>query len=157
MTGVVLRLFVGDDWASDHHDVEVMDSSGATLARARLPEGVAGMTRLHSMIASQAGDRAEEEDVQVLVGIKTDRGPWVQALTAAGYTVFGVNPLQAARYRQRHVVSGAKSDLLTELREGLWLVSGQIASRVATFPDHDHGRGSAAGSVAVGGAAARVA
>jgi transposase len=110
MTGVVLRLFVGDDWAQDHHDVEVMDSSGATLAKARLPEGVAGMTRLHSMIASQAGDRAEEEDVQVLVGIETDRGPWVQALTAAGYTVFGVNPLQAARYRQRHAVSGAKSD-----------------------------------------------
>ena len=106
----MLRLFVGDDWASDHHDVEVMDSSGATLATARLPEGVAGMARLHAMIASQAGDRAEEEDVQVLVGIETDRGPWVQALTAAGYLVFGVNPLQAARYRQRHAVSGAKSD-----------------------------------------------
>jgi transposase len=110
MTGVVLRLFVGDDWASDHHDAGVMDSSGATLARARLPEGVAGMARLHSMIASHAGDSAEEEDVQVLVGIETDRGPWVKALTAAGYTVFGVNPLQAARYRQRHAVSGAKSD-----------------------------------------------
>jgi transposase len=105
-----LRLWVGDDWASDHHDVELMDSSGATLARARLPEGVAGMARLHSMIASQAGDRAEEEDVQVLVGIETDRGPWVQALTVAGYAVFGVNPLQAARYRERHAVSGAKSD-----------------------------------------------
>jgi transposase len=110
MTGVVLQLFAGDDWAQDHHDVEVMDSSGATLARARLPEGVAGMTRLHAMIASLAGDRAEEEDVQVLVGIETDRGPWVQALTAAGYLVFGVNPLQAARYRERHAVSGAKSD-----------------------------------------------
>ncbi len=80
MTGVGLRLFVGDDWASDHHDVEVMDSSGKTLARARLPEGVAGMTRLHAMIAGQAGDSAGEEDVQVLVGIETDRGPWVPAL-----------------------------------------------------------------------------
>ena len=85
-----------------------MDSSGATLARARLPEGVAGMTRLHAMIGGLAGDRAEEEDVQVLVGIETGRGPWVQALTAAGYLVFGVNPLQAARYRERHAVSGAK-------------------------------------------------
>jgi transposase len=109
MTGVVLRLFVGDDWASDHHDVEVMDSSGMTLARARLPEGVAGMARLHAMIGGQAGDHAEE-DVQVLVGIETSQGPWVRALTAAGYTVFGVNPLQAARYRERHGVSGAKSD-----------------------------------------------
>ena len=32
------------------------------------------------------------------------------ALVAAGYTVFAVNPLQAARYRERHGVSGAKSD-----------------------------------------------
>ena len=44
------------------------------------------------------------------VGIETDRGPWVRALVAAGYTVIAVNPLQAARYRERLAVSGAKSD-----------------------------------------------
>ena len=32
------------------------------------------------------------------------------ALIAAGYTVYAVNPLQASRYRERHGVSGAKSD-----------------------------------------------
>ena len=47
---------------------------------------------------------------QVAVGIETDRGPWVRALVAAGYRVFAVNPLQAARFRERHSVSGAKSD-----------------------------------------------
>ena len=46
----------------------------------------------------------------MLVGIETDRGPWVQALIAAGYTVYPINPLQVARYRERHTVSGAKSD-----------------------------------------------
>jgi hypothetical protein len=40
--GLVVRLFVGDDWAEDHHDVEVMDAAGRKLAKARLPEGVAG-------------------------------------------------------------------------------------------------------------------
>jgi transposase len=34
----------------------------------------------------------------------------VAALVAAGYTVYAINPLQAARYRERHGVSGAKSD-----------------------------------------------
>jgi hypothetical protein len=29
---------------------------------------------------------------------------------AAGYVVFVVNPLQAARYRDRHTVSGARTD-----------------------------------------------
>jgi hypothetical protein len=46
----------------------------------------------------------------VIVGIETDRGPRVAALAAAGYLVFPVNPLQAARFRERHGVSGAKSD-----------------------------------------------
>jgi len=106
-----LRLFVGDDWAEAHHDVEVMDAGGRRLAKARLPEGVAGMARLHAMIGEQLGEDADDEDAgQVAVGIETDRGPWVAALVAAGYTVFAINPLQASRYRERHGVSGAKSD-----------------------------------------------
>jgi transposase len=104
-----LRLFVGDDWAEDHHDIEVMDGAGRRLAKARLPEGVAGMARLHAMIGEQLGE-ADDEDAEVLVGIETDRGPWVAALVAAGYTVLAVNPLQAARFRDRLGVSGAKSD-----------------------------------------------
>ena len=104
-----MQLFAGDDWAEDHHDVEVMDAEGRVLARSRLPEGVAGMTRLHAIIAGLAGDGGLDE-VEVFVGIETDRGPWVAALVAAGYEVFAVNPLQAARYRERHAVSGAKSD-----------------------------------------------
>ncbi|MGH3231609.1 MAG: IS110 family transposase, partial [Streptosporangiaceae bacterium] len=103
-----MRLFVGDDWAEDHHDVEVMDAAGRVLAKRRLPEGVAGIARLHELIGEHLGDGAE--DAEVVIGIETDRGPWVAALVAAGYTVFPVNPLQASRYRERHGVSGAKSD-----------------------------------------------
>jgi hypothetical protein len=106
-----LQLFAGDDWAEDHHDVELMDTAGRRLAKARLPEGVAGMARLHAMIGEQLGEDADEEDAgQVAIGIETDRGPWVAALIAAGYTVFAINPLQASRYRERHGVPGAKSD-----------------------------------------------
>jgi transposase len=103
-----MLLLVGDDWAEDHHDVELMDPAGRTLARARLPEGAAGMARLHAMIGEQLGGDAEAAEVRV--GIETDRGLWVAALAAAGYVVFGINPLQVARYRERHATSGAKSD-----------------------------------------------
>ena len=103
-----MRLFVGDDWAEDHHDIEVMDEAGKVLAKRRLPEGVAGMTQLHALIGRFLPEDAD--DAEVVTGIETDRGPWVAALTAAGYTVFPVNPLQASRYRERHGVSGAKSD-----------------------------------------------
>jgi transposase len=108
-------LFVGDDWAEDHHDVEIVDDAGRRLAAKRLPEGLDGITRLHALIARFApADWAEldpgQAESRVKVGIETDRGPWVAALVAAGYEVFAINPLSTARYRQRHSTSGAKSD-----------------------------------------------
>jgi len=98
-------IFVGDDWAEDHHDVYVMDADGARLASRRLPEGLAGIRGFHELVAAHV-----EEPSQVVIGIETDRGLWVGALGAAGYQVFAVNPLAVARYRDRHQVSGAKSD-----------------------------------------------
>src|SRR5271157_2484749 len=98
-------IFVGDDWAEDHHDVYVMDAEGARLASRRLPEGLTGIRALHELIAGHAVEPSD-----VVIGIETDRGLWVQALGAAGYQVFAVNPLAVARYRERHQVSGAKSD-----------------------------------------------
>jgi transposase len=63
------------------------------------------VTELHVLIAGHA-----EDPRQVVVGIETDRGLLVGALLAAGYQVDGINPLAASRYRDRHVLSGAKSD-----------------------------------------------
>jgi hypothetical protein len=108
-------LFIGDDWAEDHHDIEIEDETGRRLAKARLPEGLDGIARLHALVAEHAPAAWSElsgEDVagRVVVGIETDRGPWVTALRGAGYQVFAINPLSSARYRERHSTSGAKSD-----------------------------------------------
>ncbi len=110
-----MLLFIGDDWAEDHHYLELEDETGRRLAKARLPEGLEGITRLHALVAQHApADWAElpseEVAVRVVVGIETDRGPWVAALRAVGYQVFAINPLSSARYRERHSTSGAKSD-----------------------------------------------
>jgi transposase len=111
-----MTLYVGDDWAEDHHDVEILNDAGQRLARARLPEGMAGMTRLHELVSQHLDDDAVDPhtgllaDGRVVVGIETDRGPWVTALLAAGYQVFAINPMSVARYRERHSTSGAKSD-----------------------------------------------
>ena len=100
-------LFVGDDWAEDHHDVEVQDEAGRKLAARRLPEGIAGIAGLHELIGAHlgSGDAAD-----VVIGIETDRGPWVAALVAAGYQVHAINPRQVSRFKERYSTSGAKSD-----------------------------------------------
>jgi transposase len=98
-------LCVGLDWAEDHHDVAVLDEGGRVVTARRVAEGLAGLTALHELLAGLAADPAE-----VVVGTETDRGLFVGALVAAGYQVYAVNPLQVSRYRDRHRVSGAKSD-----------------------------------------------
>jgi len=108
-------LFVGNDWAEGHHDVEIVDEQGRRLARRRLPEGLEGITRLHALIAQFVPEQWAELDPAeaaslVKVGIETERGAWVAALIAAGYEVFAINPMSVARYRERHSTSGAKSD-----------------------------------------------
>jgi transposase len=108
-------LFVGDDWAEDHHDIEIVGEDGRRLVQRRLPEGLEGVSRLHALIAAAAPAQWAELDpgeaaARVKVGIETERGQWVAALVAAGYEVFAINPMSTARYRERHSTSGAKSD-----------------------------------------------
>ena len=97
-------IFAGVDWAEAHHDVLFVDGD-RTTGRGRLPEGVEGIARFHELAARHADDPG-----QVVIGIETDRGLFVAALVAAGYQVFAVNPLSVSRYRDRHSISGAKSD-----------------------------------------------
>nr|WP_235748896.1 IS110 family transposase [Nocardia coffeae] len=109
-------LLVGDDWTSDHHDVELIDKAGKRLAKARQPEGTTGITRLHAIIGEHLGD--DPEDTEVGIGMETGRGPSGAALIAAGYAV---NPLQAARFRERRSVSGARGPMpLMRTRRPTW-------------------------------------
>jgi transposase len=98
-------VFLGVDWAEEHHDVCLLDGEGNRLEKARVPEGIEGVRRIHALVANHA-----EEPSDVAVGIETDRGLLVGALVGAGYQVYAVNPLAVNRYRERHAVSRAKSD-----------------------------------------------
>jgi transposase len=66
---------------------------------------VEGIARFHELAARHA-----DEPGEVVIGIETDRGLFAAALMAAGYQVFAVNLMSTSRYRDRHAVSGAKSD-----------------------------------------------
>jgi Transposase len=47
-------IFIGDDWAEEHHDIYVMDEAGTRLASRRLPEGLTGIRQLHGLIARRS-------------------------------------------------------------------------------------------------------
>ena len=77
---------------TSNHDVDFDGPAGRRLSKARLPEGVAGIARLHAMIGDQLGDQLVDE-VAVAIGIETDRGPWVAALVAAGRRIRRAPPV----------------------------------------------------------------
>lgn len=104
-----MQVFVGVDWAEDHHDVCVMDTSGSVRSRGRVTNDLAGIAKIHDLIG-RAIPADLDDDPEVIVGIETDRGLLVRALAAVGYRVLAVNPLGVDRYRDRVRVSGAKSD-----------------------------------------------
>jgi hypothetical protein len=56
-----------------------MAADGARLGSRRLPEGLAGIRVFYELVAEFA-----EEPAEVVVGIETDRGLWVESLVAAG-------------------------------------------------------------------------
>ena len=73
---------------------------------------------------------------------------WFYVLEAAGLDVQLVTASQAKQLSGR-----PKTDQLTELPAGLWRVSRQAVTWLATVARHDHWRGCAAGPGPAGGAA----
>jgi transposase len=99
-------VFCGIDWAEDHHDVVLIDEAGQLLAKRRIGDDPHGLAELTGMLAA-AGD---SRDAPIPVAIETPRGLLVASLRATGRPVYAINPMAAARYRERHAVSGKKSD-----------------------------------------------
>lgn len=107
-SNLFMRVFRGIDWASDHHDVALVDTDGKLLAKARIGDDVAGFNQLISLLAEH-GDTPRDP---VPLAIETSRGLLVANLRATGRPVYAINPMAAARYRERGAVSRKKSDHL---------------------------------------------
>ncbi|WP_234342213.1 IS110 family RNA-guided transposase [Streptomyces leeuwenhoekii] len=99
-------MFCGIDWAERHHDVAIVDDTGTLLAKARITDDVAGYNKLLDLLAEHGDSSA----TPIPVAIETSHGLLVAALRTGSRKVFAINPLAAARYRDRHGVSRKKSD-----------------------------------------------
>jgi Transposase len=101
-----MAMSCGIDWSEDHHDVAVVDAAGHLVAKQRITDDAAGFAQLLGLLA-EAGDHPQ---APIPVAIETARGLLVARLRATGRPVYAINPMAVARYRQRHTVSGKKSD-----------------------------------------------
>ncbi len=98
-------VLMGIDWGEEHHDVCLVDADGKVVARKRVPNGLVGVTQIHELVAEHAA-----EGEPICVGIEVDHGLLVQALVAAAYEVYAINPMAVSRYRDRLAVARTKSD-----------------------------------------------
>ncbi|MFE5586277.1 IS110 family transposase [Kitasatospora sp. NPDC056531] len=99
-------IYCGIDWAEKTHDVALVDDTGQLLAKRHITDDAAGYKLLLDLLA-EYGDTAEEP---IPVAIETSRGLLVAVLRTGKRKVFAINPMAAARYRDRHAVSRKKSD-----------------------------------------------
>ena len=101
-----MNLYCGIDWSERHHDVAVLDHTGALKVKRRINDGPDGWRELLRLLA----DLGDGPDEPIPVAIETTRGLLVSCLRATGRPVYAINPLAVAHYRRRHSVSRAKSD-----------------------------------------------
>jgi transposase len=95
------KYFAALDWASDHHDVVVVDLKGTVVCNLRIEHTAGGWAQLREKL------RGYEP---LAIAVETNQGMAVEQLLAAGYTVYPVNPKSAKRYRERKAPSGVKDD-----------------------------------------------
>jgi len=100
------QWFVGIDWASDAHEVCVLDREGRVCERRQVK---------HTAIALQAFvdallARAQGDPATVAIGIEVPRGALVELLVERGFAVYAINPKQLDRFRDRFTAAGAKDD-----------------------------------------------
>ncbi|MFF1963154.1 IS110 family transposase [Streptomyces sp. NPDC058232] len=101
-----ILIYCGIDWAEKTHDVALVDDSGQLLAKRHITDDAAGYKLLLDLLA----EYGDTEDHPVPVAIETSRGLLVAVLRQGKRKVFAINPMAAARYRDRHAVSRKKSD-----------------------------------------------
>jgi transposase len=98
--------FVGIDWASEWHDVQLLDAAGEVVAHRRVAHAGSALAELADWLTARSGGHPE----RVAVAIELTRGAVVEGLLARGFAVFGINPKQLDRFRDRYTVAGAKDD-----------------------------------------------
>jgi hypothetical protein len=96
-----LTHFAGFDWASDHHDIIIVDATGTLVADFQIEHTAAGWRQWKEKISAYP---------KLGVAAETSFGMVVEQIIDSAATVYPVNPMSARRYRERKHPSGTKTD-----------------------------------------------
>ncbi len=99
-------VYVGIDWASDEHQVCVLDAQGKVLSERTVAHKAQPLAELATALIEYAGG----DPGAVAVAIEVPHGAVVETLVERGVAVFALNPKQLDRFRDRFTVAGAKDD-----------------------------------------------
>ncbi|MBM3786295.1 MAG: IS110 family transposase [Acidobacteria bacterium] len=100
------RLVVGIDWATQFHQVCVLDADRQVLKEVKIEHSRTGIAQLVELLMKLSDNQPE----RVAVAIEMPRGALVETLVERHFAVFPLNPKQTDRSRDRHTVVGAKDD-----------------------------------------------
>src|SRR6202022_1243416 len=100
-----IEWFAGIDWASQSHQVCLVDARGEGLGERPVAHGGPGIEGLCDWLIARIGAPPEG----VGVAIEMTHGPVVEALLERGFCVYGINPKQLDRLPERFPVAGPKS------------------------------------------------
>ena len=100
-----MAVYVGVDWAGEHHDVFVTNERSEQLAAFRIAHSIEGLDLLTQRLREFGATAAV-----VQIAIERPDGLLVAALLEQGYVIYPINPKAVDRYRDRHHTSGAKDD-----------------------------------------------
>lgn len=98
------QLFVGVDWASEEHEVCVVDPSGRKIGARAFKHSGDGLADLCSWLLSMGAPGT------IAVSIEVPHGAVVETLLERGFAVFSINPKQLDRFRDRFTMAGSKDD-----------------------------------------------
>jgi transposase len=101
---LLMRMFVGLDWASSEHAVCVVDESGAVRAHLTAVHSAAGLSGLLAQL------RRFGEPATLPIAIERPTGLLVDTLVEAGFPVYPVHPNVVKASRARYRAAGSKSD-----------------------------------------------
>ena len=97
-----MKHYCGIDWASDHHDISIVNESGQEVNRFRIEDDLNGYHTLSNKLTSF--------EVEIPIAIEAKEHLLINFLISEGYGVYSINPKSAERYKDRYNVAGNKTD-----------------------------------------------